>query len=207
MPNNYKLFNLLLSTFQTDLSSINKYLFPWMFILKFYQLNKAIMKHWIAIYTKPRHEKTTAAALEEKGFETYLPIVRERRKWSDRKKWVDLPLFKSYMFVRCKPKNGLFVLQTPGVVKLIKFGGDIAIVHPETIKALRLMIEGGYNPTPIDFFIVGDKVEVQEGPMKGIEGEVVRVDKDDRLVVRVDAIQHSVSVQINRGFLKPIKSS
>lgn len=164
------------------------------------------MKHWIAIYTKPRHEKTTALALEEKGYTTYLPLVKERRKWSDRKKWVEFPLFKSYLFVQCELKEGLFILQTQGVVKLVKFGGEIAIVDPPVIDALRLMIEGGYNPEPIDYFIEGDKVEVKEGPMKGVEGEVVRLDKEDRLLVRVDAIQHSVSVSIHRGYLKPIKS-
>ena len=165
------------------------------------------MKHWIAIYTKPRHEKTTALALEEKGFKTYLPIVKERRKWSDRKKWVEFPLFKSYLFVQCELKEGLFVLQTTGVVKLIKFGEEIAIVSPRVIESLRLLIEGGYTPEPLDYFIQGDKVEVREGAMKGIEGEVIRIDKEDRLLVRVEAIQHSVSVSIHRGYLKSVKSS
>jgi transcription antitermination factor NusG len=68
-----------------------------------------------------------------------------------------------------------------------------------------MMIEGGFIPEPIDYFIKGDLVEVKEGPMKGVTGEVIRVDKHDRLLLRIDAIQHSVSIQINRGFLKTLK--
>ena len=162
-------------------------------------------KKWLAVYTKPRHEKAVEKEFQKKGFEVYLPMLKERRKWSDRKKWVEFPMFRSYVFVRTKIKNTLFVLQTPGVVKIIKFGDEVTVVRNESIEAIKLMIEGGYNPEPLNYFIQGDPVEVKDGPLKGLVGEVIRLDKNDRLVVRVDAIQHSVSIQINRGFLKPIK--
>ena len=162
-------------------------------------------KIWLAVYTKSRHEKTVEKEFQKKGFEVYLPMLKERRKWSDRKKWVEFPMFRSYVFVRTKIKNTLFVLQTSGVVKIIKFGEEVAVVRNESIEAIKLMIEGGYNPEPLNYFIKGDPVEVKDGPLKGLVGEVIRLDKNDRLVVRVDAIQHSVSIQINRGFLKPIK--
>ena len=162
-------------------------------------------KKWLAVYTKPRHEKAVEKEFQKKGFEVYLPMLKERRKWSDRKKWVEFPMFRSYVFVRTKIKNTLFVLQTPGVVKVIKFGEEVAVVRNESIEAIKLMIEGGYNPEPLNYFIQGDPVEVKDGPLKGLVGEVIRLDKNDRLVVRVDAIQHSISIQIDRGFLKPIK--
>ena len=76
-------------------------------------------KKWIAIYTKPRYEKTVKKEFQKKGFKVYLPMLKERRKWSDRKKWIEFPLFRSYLFVRTKLKNSLFVLQTLGVVKII----------------------------------------------------------------------------------------
>ena len=162
-------------------------------------------KKWLAVYTRPRHEKTVEKELQKKEFEVYLPMLKERRKWSDRKKWVEFPMFRSYVFVRTKIKNTLFVLQTPGVVKVIKFGEEVAVVRNESIEAIKLMIEGGYNPEPLNYFIKGDPVEVKDGPLKGLVGEVIRLDKNDRLMVRVDAIQHSISIQIDRGFLKPIK--
>ena len=161
-------------------------------------------KKWIAVYTKPRHEKTVENELLKKGFEVYLPILKERRKWSDRKKWVEFPLFRSYIFVRTEIKNSLFVLQTMGVVKVIKFGGEVAVIQNDSIRAIKLMIEGGYMPEAIDYFVKGETVEVKSGPLKGLIGEVIRVDNSDRLLVRVDAIQHSISVQIDRGFLKSV---
>ena len=161
-------------------------------------------KKWIAVYTKPRHEKTVENELLKKGFEVYLPILKERRKWSDRKKWVEFPLFRSYIFVKTEIKNSLFVLQTMGVVKVIKFGGEIAVIQNDSIQAIKLMVEGGYKPEAIDYFVKGETVEVKNGPLKGLIGEVTRVDNSDRLLVRVDAIQHSVSVQIDRGFLKSV---
>ena len=157
---------------------------------------------WIAVYTKPKHEKTVSNELYKKGYEVYLPLLKERRKWSDRKKWIEFPLFRSYLFVKTDIKNALFVVQTYGVVKIIKFGEKIGIVKNEIINSIRLMIEGGYKPEPLDYFIKGDPVIVKEGPLKGLIGEVIRIDNNDRLIVRIDAIQHSVSIQIERGFLK-----
>ncbi len=161
-------------------------------------------KKWIAVYTKPRHEKTVEKELQKKGFEVYLPLLKQRRKWSDRKKWVEFPLFRSYIFVKTEIKNALFVLQTLGVVKVVKFGGEVAVIQNDSIQAIKLMIEGGYSPEATDYFVKGDPVEVKDGPLKGLVGEVIRVDNHDRLLVRVDAIQHSVSVQINRAFLKSV---
>ena len=161
-------------------------------------------KKWIAVYTKPRHEKTVEKELQKKEFEVYLPLLKQRRKWSDRKKWVEFPLFRSYIFVKTEIKNALFVLQTLGVVKVVKFGGEVAVIQNDSIQAIKLMIEGGYRPEATDYFVKGDPVEVKDGPLKGLVGEVIRVDNHDRLLVRVDAIQHSVSVQINRAFLKSV---
>ena len=161
-------------------------------------------KKWIAVYTKPRHEKTVEKELLKKEFEAYLPLLKQRRKWSDRKKWVEVPLFRSYIFVKTEIKNALFVLQTLGVVKVVKFGGEVAVIQNDSIQAIKLMIEGGYSPEATDYFVKGDPVEVKDGPLKGLVGEVIRVDNHDRLLVRVDAIQHSVSVQINRAFLKSV---
>ena len=161
---------------------------------------------WIAVYTKPRHEKTVSNELHKKGYEVYLPLLKERRKWSDRKKWVEFPLFKSYLFVKTDIKNSLSVVQSYGVVKIIKFGEKVGIVQNEIIDSIRLMIEGGYKPEPLDYFIEDDPVIVKERPLKGLIGELVRVNNKERLIVRIDAIQHSVSIQIERGFLKTYNS-
>ena len=79
-------------------------------------------KKWIAVYTRPRHEKMVVQELINRGYESYLPILRERRKWNDRKKWVEFPMFRSYVFTRITFNQVLHVLKTVGVVKIIKFG-------------------------------------------------------------------------------------
>ena len=165
------------------------------------------LKKWIALYTKPRHEKVVQEELNQKGFQTYLPLLKERRRWSDRKKWVEFPMFKSYIFVKTELKESIFILQTSGVVKIIKFGEKIATLKESNIQAIRLMIEGGYNPKQIEYFIKGDPVEVKDGPLKGLIGEVIQIGKDNHLIIRVDAIQYSISVKIKRGFLRQMKIS
>ena len=118
-------------------------------------------KKWIAVYTKPRHEKSVEKELKNKGYEVYLPMLKERRKWSDRKKWVSFPLFRSYIFVKIEIKNSLFILQTPGVVKIVKFLGKISVIPYDSIRTIKL-------------------------------------------VIRVDAIQHSISIRINRAYLSKL---
>ena len=161
-------------------------------------------KKWIAVYTKPRHEKSVEKNLKNKGYDVYLPMLKERRKWSDRKKWVLFPLFRSYIFVKVEIKNSLFVLQTPGVVKIVKFREKISVIPYDIIKSIRLMIEGGYSPAATDYFIKGNPVQIKDGPLKGIEGEVVEVNKKDYLILKVDAIQHSISIKINRAYLSKL---
>tara|TARA_Y100001970_G_scaffold235338_1_gene294277 strand:+ start:95 stop:604 length:510 start_codon:yes stop_codon:yes gene_type:complete len=160
---------------------------------------------WIAIYTKSRHEKTVADKLNNKGFEVYLPTLKKRRNWSDRKKWIDYPLFKSYLFVRTKLTKTIFISKTPGIVKIIRFGNNIATVDNNSINAIKLMLEGGYNPESTDYFIKGDLAKVIDGPLKGVFGEVARIDGNDRLIIRIDCIQHSISIKIKRSFLRKKK--
>jgi len=167
-------------------------------------IKTSLNKKWIAIYTKSRHEKKVANNLIEKGFEVYLPLIRKRQKWSDRKKWISYPLFKSYVFVRNQRSRNLLVLKTPGIVKIVKFRNEVATIDQDSINAIKLMIEGGYSPESTDYFIRGDLAEVVDGPLKGVVGEVARIDDKNRLMIKIDSIQHSVSIQIKRNFLKKI---
>ncbi len=162
------------------------------------------MEHWIAVYTKPRHEKVADSELTRKGFTTYLPVIRQKRKWSDRTKWIDVPLFKSYIFVRIELKNKIHVLETAGVHRVVTFQNKIATIPEEQIQAIKFMIEGGFNPENTDYFVVGDKVEIMGGPLVNIQGIVSRIDGEDKFVIKIDAIQHAVAVHVDRGFLKHI---
>ena len=165
-----------------------------------------MLKNWIVVRSKPRSEKIAYAQLKEKGIEAYLPLLKERRKWSDRKKWVEFPLFSSYLFAKIEIKKSIFVLQTNGVSSLVKFGEVIAIVQDEVVNAIKLAIDGGYQLTPAEYFIAGNAVEVIEGPMRGVKGIVAQLKGKDRLVIKIDAIQQALSIDIDTRFIKNIKS-
>jgi transcription elongation factor/antiterminator RfaH len=164
-----------------------------------------MLKNWIVVRSKPRSEKIAYAQLKEKEIEAYLPLLKERRKWSDRKKWVEFPLFSSYLFAKIEIKNSIFVLQTNGVSSLVKFGEEIAIVQDEVVNAIKLAIDGGYQLTPAEYFIAGNAVEVIEGPMRGVKGIVAQLKGKDRLVIKIDAIQQALSIDIDTRFIKNIK--
>jgi len=117
-------------------------------------------------------------------------------------KWVDVPLFRSYIFAQIELKNSIYVLQTPGVHHIVKIGGQIARVPEQQIQAVKIMLEGGEDPEAEDYFVVGDEAEVIGGPLRGLTGIVIRKSSEDRLVIRIDAIQHAISVQIDRRFLR-----
>ena len=163
-------------------------------------------KQWIVVRSKPRSEKVAYKELVSKNIEAYLPLLKERRKWSDRKKWVEFPLFSSYLFARIDIKNSIFVLQTQGVNTIIKFGEKIAIVQDDVIKAMRLAIEGGHQLETTEYFVEGNLVEVIAGPMKGISGIVARLKGQSRLIIKIDAIQQALSIQIESKFIKSINN-
>ena len=163
------------------------------------------MEKWIAVYTKSRHEKVVIQELENKNIEAYCPIFKERRQWSDRKRWVEFPLFRSYVFAKIELKNSLFVLQAMGVHHIIKFQGNISIIPDEIIQNIKSMINGGFTIEQVKYFVKGDEVIVVDGPLKGMEGIVVNIKNENKLVLKVAAIQQAIAVQIHPGYLKPKK--
>ena len=163
------------------------------------------MEKWIAVYTKSRHEKVVIQELENKNIEAYCPIFKERRQWSDRKRWVEFPLFRSYVFAKIELKNSIYILQAMGVHHIIKFQGNISIIPDEIIQNIKSMIDGGFTVEQVEYFVKGDEVIVVEGPLKGMEGIVVKLKNENKLVLKVAAIQQAIAVQIHPGYLKPKK--
>ena len=163
-------------------------------------------KQWIVVRSKPRSEKVAHNELVKKNIEAYLPLLKERRKWSDRKKWVEFPLFSSYLFARIDIKDSIFVLQTQGVNTIVKFGKQIAIVQNSVIEAIRLAMEGGYKLEPVEYFVEGNRVEVVAGPMNGVKGIVAKLKGQNRLIIKIDAIQQALSIQIESKFIRKLNS-
>ena len=160
---------------------------------------------WIVVRSKPRAEKVAFDQLMKKGIDVYLPLVKKRQKWSDRKKWVELPLFSSYLFAKVELKNSIYILQTHGVSSIVKFNGTVATVQESVVNSIRWALEGGYDLEPTEYFLQGDEVEVIEGPMKGTKGVVVELKGEERLVLKIDALQQAVSVHIDTKFLRSVE--
>lgn len=160
---------------------------------------------WIAVYTKSRHEKTANDEFMKKGIESYLPLIKTRVQWKDRKKWVWKPLFRSYIFVKILLKNTLYVLQTYGVHHIVKFNGKPAVVSDDQIEAVKLILEGGYHPDLHEYLEVGDEVEIIDGPLRGLRGILSRKDRRTRFVLKLDGIQQALSLEISQEFLKKVK--
>ena len=160
------------------------------------------MKKWIAIYTKSRHEQIVVNELSKKGIESFCPMFKERRQWSDRKKWVHFPLFRSYVFARIHLKENIFVLQTIGVNKIVKFQNKISIIPDQVINDIKNIVDGGYKIQQVDYFIKGDEVSVVSGPLKGINGIIQELKGDSRLIMKVEAIRQAFSIEISSEQLK-----
>lgn len=163
------------------------------------------MKKWYAIYVKSRAEKKVAFELAQMGIDYYLPLKKVLKQWSDRKKWVEEPLFKSYIFVNVDQEEYYTVLQAWGTVKYISFEGKAVAIPPQQIDAIRYFLNEK-TPDEIEQFNwkKGQKVEVISGSMAGLFGKLVEFKGRHRLVIEIEAIGHSISIQIQKNKLKPI---
>ena len=162
------------------------------------------MHIWIAVYTKSRHEKSVNELLHKKNIQSFLPLIKVKRKWSDRYKWIEKPLFKGYLFVKSDKKNYLKIVQTHGVHHIVKIGGRIIPIAESEIQGIQNLIEGGCKLEPADYFIVGDEVEISGGPLKGLRGCIAHSKGEDTFVLKIDTIQQAIQCQIERRWLKKI---
>ena len=160
---------------------------------------------WFALRVRSRHEKTASTLLESRGFEPFVPLYRSRRKWSDRIKAVDLPLFPGYVFCRFSPATRAGVLDTPGVVDIVAFGPEYAEVDESEIDALRRVCNNDLDFEPCEHVLTGETVRIDDGPLAGLEGKVVEVKRSLRLVLSVTLLQRSVLVEIDRAWVTPIE--
>jgi len=152
---------------------------------------------WCAVYTRHQHEKSVAEMLSTKGFEVFLPLYESIRRWKDRQKLLSLPLFPSYVFVRGANDRRLPVLTTPGVHMIISQGERVVSIPEHEIEAIRRTVEGKFRVEPHPFLQCGDRVRVVRGSLEGVEGVLTRKKNSYRLVLSVEMLAQSVSVEID----------
>jgi transcription termination/antitermination protein NusG len=160
---------------------------------------------WYAAYTNPRHEKRVAQQLESNRIDYFLPLYRSVRRWKDRRKELELPLFPGYVFVHLALKDRLHVLQLPGVVQFVSFHGKPAQLPTSEIEVLRNGLAGTAFAEPHPYLKVGRRVRVHSGPLAGLEGVLVRRKDKFRVVLSIHLIQRSVAVELDQTEIEPIR--
>ena len=130
--------------------------------------------HWLAAYTKPRNEKKVFQRLIDAGVETFLPLQRQLKQWSDRKKWIDEPLLRSYIFVKITEKEYYDVIKISGMVRYVTFEGKAAPIPDKQIEAVKLFLGQQIDMEAVDEQIEpGEMVEIKIGHLRGFKGEMV----------------------------------
>lgn len=154
--------------------------------------------NWYAVQTRAQHEKSVAYRFQNSGIETFLPLISEVHRWSDRKKVVQLPLFGCYVFAKIQPTNvdRIRLLQVDGVLSLVGKRGEGTPIPDDQIDAVRVLIEQKLPWTSHPFLKVGQRVRIRSGALDGMEGVLVSFNGDKSLVVSVDAIQRSLAVRL-----------
>ncbi len=158
---------------------------------------------WFALRVKPRAERVVADVLGGKGYEYFLPMHRERRRWSDRVKTVEMPLFGGYVFCRFDVQFRLPILTSPGVLHVVSIGKVPEPIPDEEIESLQVLTRSGLALEPCSFLQIGEQVRIVSGPLAGASGVVQSVKDRDRLVVSVTLLQRSVAVVVPESCLWP----
>ncbi len=159
-----------------------------------------IQKKWYVVYTRPRYEKRVEKYLSEKDIECYLPLVKSLRKWSDRKKWVDLPLFSSYVFIRINEKQHFDVLNTQGVVRFISFEGKPAVIHDKQIEEIKWLLSNEVETETVDKKLEpGTMVEIIKGPLRGFKAEMIYYNNKKNILIRLEQLGKVILVKVSEN--------
>ena len=152
---------------------------------------------WFALYVRHRHEKAVAQVISGKGLEVFLPVYKTAHRWKDRMKDLILPLFPNYVFILAGSDQRSFVLSTPGIYDFVRLSGVPAPIPANEIDAVRQAVSHGLNAEPHPFLKSGDRVRVKSGPLGGLEGVLVRKKNFYRLVLSVELLVKSISVEVD----------
>jgi len=160
---------------------------------------------WYPVYTRSRAEKKANEELNRKGIQTYLPLKKAVKQWSDRKKIVEEPLIKSYLFAYISAREYAEVLMTNGVARFIYFSNQVASIPDQQIHDLKLLLATDADLELIDYDIKpGESVLIKAGPFKGIIAELVSVHNKQRIILRLQNMGYSININTSIAFVEPL---
>jgi transcription antitermination factor NusG len=167
----------------------------------------AIEYPWFALQVRTRHESGVANYLHGQGHESFLPLYKCRKRWSDRVKEVQIPLFPGYLFCRFDPQDRLPVMKTPGVMQIVGVNRVPVPVDEVEINAIQALVTSGIPNQPWPFLQVGERVRIESGSLCGFEGILMDFKGTRRLVLSITLLQRSVSVEIDSAFVSSVSAS
>ena len=157
-----------------------------------------------ALRVRSRYENSVAAHLHARGYESFLPLYKCQRRWSDRFKEIELPLFAGYVFCQFNPLNRLPILTVPGVVHVVGVGRNLVPIDETEIAAIKTAVKLGLPRQPWPFLEIGHRVKIQYGPFCGIEGTLLGFRGHQRLVLSIRLLQRAIAVQVDEAWVHPI---
>jgi transcription antitermination factor NusG len=160
--------------------------------------------NWFALTVKPQHEKAVEGQLQARALESYLPLYRARRHWSDRVKAVDFPLFPRHVFCRFGFEDRLKVLSISSVTAIVGFGGKPCPIPDHEIERVQAVVGSGLPFSPWPFLRVGQRVRIGCGALEGLEGILAREKSGCRVIVNVEILNRGVAVEIERDMVVPV---
>lgn len=161
---------------------------------------------WFALHTRSNFEVRVAGELSEKGVEAYLPAFEEMHRWKDRLKRISVPVFPGYVFARFPdlPAVRLEIVKARGVVRILGSGADIEAVPENEIEAVQRILNAKLPCLAHPFLREGERVIVRRGVLRGLEGILLRVKNQTRLVVSVALLSQSVATEIDASAVEPL---
>ena len=163
-------------------------------------------RKWLAVYTRPRWEKKVNRLLEEKGVERYCPLNKVRRKWSDRVKVIEEPLFKSYVFVKVNDDDRTSVRMTPGVINFVYWQGKPAVIKEKEINAIKRFLDEYENVEVHALDVkVNQRVKITTGPLMDQEGQVLEV-QHKTAKIAIDSLGYLLVASVDRTKLTSVKA-
>jgi transcription antitermination factor NusG len=159
---------------------------------------------WFALQVRSRYEHVVATHLGGRGYEYFLPLHKIRRRWSDRFQEIEQPLLPGYVFCRLSRSNRLPILTVPGVCLIVGVGKTPVPIEESEIAAIQATIKSGLPSQPWPFLRIGQTVKIDQGPLRGLEGILLEVRGQHRLVLSITLLQRSIAVQIEDTWVAPI---
>jgi len=164
-------------------------------------------QRWFALQVRTRWESSAALLLSGKGYQTLLPTYQTKKRWNGRLREITAPLFPGYVFCHFDALNRLPILITPGVIAVVSLGRVPLPVDDAEIAAIQTVVAAGVPAEPWPYLEIGQRVRIETDALCGLEGILIKIKGNHRIVVSVSLLRRSVALEIDRSFVSPLRTA